>query len=325
VRRREFIGLISGVTLARPLVARAQQPSKIVGVLQSQEPTSPPIRLIQIFLTRLRELGWVEGQTFHVEFRGAPTIERMAELAADFVRMNADVIYAPTSTQVEAARRATKTIPIVFSAHGDPVGAGHAASLAQPGGNITGLSNLTVEVSAKQLQVLKEAFPNANLIGVLSDATNLLTPATMKSLEEQASRIGLRLHHALVRSEDDFEGALSSMKQAGIAAFTCVAPPLLINRPARLLEFVLKHRLAGIFNAKEMVEAGGLMSYGANLERLIRQAADYVDKILRSAKPADLPIEQASKYDLVINLKTARELGVTLPPALLARADEVIE
>jgi putative tryptophan/tyrosine transport system substrate-binding protein len=172
---------------------------------------------------RLRELGWVERQTLHVEFRGDPTFERMTELAADFVRMKADVIYAPTSTQVEAAHRATKTIPIVFAAHGDPVGAGHATSLAHPGGNITGLSNQTVEVSAKQFQVLKEAFPDATLIGVLSDAPNLLTPATMKFLEELASRIGLRIHHALVRSEDDFEGALLSFRQAGIAAFTCVA------------------------------------------------------------------------------------------------------
>jgi ABC-type uncharacterized transport system substrate-binding protein len=274
---------------------------------------------------RLRELGWVERQTLHVEFRGDPTFERMTELAADFVRMKADVIYAPTSTQVEAAHRATKTIPIVFAAHGDPVGAGHATSLAHPGGNITGLSNQTVEVSAKQFQVLKEAFPDATLIGVLSDAPNLLTPATMKFLEELASRIGLRIHHALVRSEDDFEGALLSFRQAGIAAFTCVAPPLLSNKPDRLLELVLKHKLAGIFNAREMVEAGGLMSYGANLEHLIRQAADYVDKILRGAKPADLPIEQASKYELVINLNTAKMLGITVPPSLLARADEVIE
>ena len=324
MRRREFITFL-GSAAAWPLAARAQDSRKIVGVLQAQEPTSPPIPFMQAFLTRLHELGWVEGQTVHVEFRGAPSIDRMTELAADFVRMKADVIYAPTSFQVEAARRATKTIPIVFSNHGDPVRAGYVESLAQPGGNITGMSNLTVEVIGKQLQVLTEAFPNATLIGALWDAANLLTPPTMKSLEEQASGLGLQIHHAVVRSEDDFDSALTSMKQAGIAAFVSVAAPLLFNRRVRLVELVLEHRLAGVFNAREMVEAGALMSYGANVQELSRGAADYIDKILRGAKPADLPVEQASKYELVINLKTAKSLGLTVPSSLLARADEVIE
>ena len=176
MRRREFIWLVGGAALVWPSTARAQQRRKIVGVLQAQEPTSPPIPFIQAFLTRLGELGWVEGQTVHVEFRGAPTIERMTGLAADFVRMKADVIYAPTSRQVEAASQATKTIPIVFSGVGYPVVAGYAASLARPGGNITGLSNPTIELIAKELEILKEAFPNASLIGGLWDAVSPITP-----------------------------------------------------------------------------------------------------------------------------------------------------
>jgi group II intron reverse transcriptase/maturase len=324
VRRREFIAFVGGA-VAWPLSARAQQPRKIVGVLQPQAPTSPPIPFIQAFLTRLRELGWVDGQTVHVEFRGASTIERMTELAADFVRMNADVIYAPSSPQVEAANRVTKTVPIVFSTHGDPVGAGHVASLAQPGGNITGLSNLAIELAPKGLEILKETFPNANRIGVLSDATNRFAPTIMKSIGEQASKMGLRVHQALVQSEDEFEGALLSMKQAGIAVFISVTTPFLFVRRVRLLELVLEQRLAAVFTTREMVEAGALMSYGANLQDLSCRAADYVDKILRGAKPGDLPIEQASKYELVINVKTAKALGLTVPPSLLTRADEVIE
>jgi putative ABC transport system substrate-binding protein len=327
MERRKFIKLLSGTAVAWPLAAHAQQARKIVGVLQGQEPTTPPPPTVQVFLRRLRELGWIEGQNLVVEFRGAPTIERMTELANGFVRMNVDVIYAAASSHVEAARRATKSIPIVFCCHGDPVGAGHVASLARPGGNITGLSMLTMELSAKGLDILKETFPNATLIGSLLDGNStVLTPPTMGFLEEQASRIGLRVHHTLVRSEDDFEGALSSMKQAGIIAFISVISPLLYNKRVRLVDLVLKHRLAALFIAgREVVEAGALMSYGANLDALYRRAAGYVDKILRGANPADMPIEQASNYDLVINLKAAKVLGLTIPSTLLARADEVIE
>jgi putative ABC transport system substrate-binding protein len=321
MRRREFIGLIGGAA-AWPLAAHAQQARKIVGVLQGVSPTTPPPPLFQVFLKRLSELGWMEGQNLVVEFRGGPNL---AELAADFVRMKADVIFAPTTVHVEAARRATMSIPVVFCCHGDPVGLGHVASLAQPGGNLTGLSNPAATLTAKWLQILKEAFPNATLIGGLWEANHPLTMAIMKPFEEDASRIGLRVHTVSVRSEAEFEGALSSMKQAGITAFFAMATPYFFNRRVPLGELALRFGLAGISTATEMAEAGFLFSYGSKLDDLFRRAAEYVDKILRGTKPADLPIEQASKYELAINLNTAKALGLTIPPTLLARADEVIE
>jgi putative tryptophan/tyrosine transport system substrate-binding protein len=182
VRRRAFITIVGGVGLAWPLIARAQQSKKIVGVLQAQEPTSPPIPVLQSFIKRLRELGWIEAQNLVLEFRGGPTLDRMTELAADFVRMNADVIFAASALATEAARRVTNAIPIVFATHGDPLGANHVASLGQPGGNVTGLSNLTTELTAKGLEVLKEALPSTTVIGALWDANHPLTPTVMKFL-----------------------------------------------------------------------------------------------------------------------------------------------
>ena len=320
MKRREFIAL-AGAAAAWPSSVNAQQPRKVLGVLRGV----PDPKYLQAFLARLRELGWVEGQNILIEVRWDPNPDHLHEFAAELVRMNADVIWAAASPQVEAARKATKTIPIVFAAHGDPVGAGHVTSLARPGGNITGLSNLLTELTAKGLDVLKEAIPNTTLVGVVWDSTAPAAVAAVKSLEASASNSGLRVHMAPVRSAGEFDAALSTMAQAGARAFLGVTSPLTYNERVQLSEIALKYRLAAIFSARGNAEAGALLSYGPDFEDLSCRSADYVDKILRGAKPADLPVEQASKYVLVINLKTAKALGLTIPATLLARADEVIE
>ena len=321
MRRREFVAALCSAAVAYPIASLAQRSTKVVGVLQALAP-SP---YFDAFRKRLRELGWVEGQNILFEIRSDPRADRLRELAAELVRMNVDVIFAPTSAQVEAARLATNTIPIVFSAHGDPVGAGHVKSLARPGGNITGLSNLLTELTAKGLDVLKEAIPNTTLVGVLWDSTAPAAVAAVKSLEGTVSSNLFRIHMAPVRSADEFDGALSTMARAGARAFLGVTSPLTFNKRAQLSELALKYHLAATFSAKDNAEAGALISYGPDFGDMTRRAADYVDKILRGAKPEDLPVEQASKYLLVINLKTAKALGLTIPPSLLARADEVIE
>jgi putative ABC transport system substrate-binding protein len=226
---------------------------------------------------------------------------------------------------VEPARQATKTIPIVFSNHADPIGTGHVASLPRPGGNITGLSDLATDLNAKALEVLKEAVPRATRIGVLWNPTTPSQVPGMQSVEAAGKRLGLELHLASAATAEDFDGAFASMARENIGGVFVVPAPITLMQRARLAELALKHRLPTMFGAKENVEAGGLMSYGADRTDLIRRAAVYIDKILKGAKPADLPVEQASKYQLVINLKTAKALGLEIPPSVLARADEVIE
>jgi putative tryptophan/tyrosine transport system substrate-binding protein len=226
---------------------------------------------------------------------------------------------------VEPARQATKTIPIVFANHADPIGTGHVASLSRPGGNITGLSDLASELDAKALEVLKEAVPRATRIGVLWNPTTPSQVPGMQSVEAAGKRLGLELHLVSAATVEDFDGTFASMARENVGGVFVVPAPITLMQRARLAELALKHRLPTMFGAKENVEAGGLMSYGADRTDLIRRAAVYIDKILKGAKPADLPVEQASKYQLVINLKTAKALGLEIPPTLLARADEVIE
>ena len=250
----------------------------------------------------------------------------MTELAAELVRMKVDIIIAGSSPGVEAASRATKSIPIVFMAHGDPVGTGHVASLARPGGNITGLSNVLTELTAKGLEVLKEAIPGAKQIGILWDPTAPAAhKASLKSIEIAATNMGFEVHKSPVQSAEDFDGALSAMAQAGVGAFVGVTSPLTGNKRVELARVALKYRLASIYSYKGNAEAGALISYGPDFHDMARRSADYVDKILRGANPADLPVQQPTKYELVINLKTTKALGITIPPTLLARADEVIE
>jgi putative ABC transport system substrate-binding protein len=273
----------------------------------------------------LRDLGWVEGKNIVIEFRWADGVQQLPEFAAELVRMKVDVIYAPSSTMVEPAHQATKTIPIVFSNHADPIGSGHVASLPRPGGNITGLSEMASELDAKQLEMLKEVVPQARRIGVLWNPTTPSQVPGLQSLKAAAEKLGLALHMASAATAEEFDGAFVSMARENVGALFVMPSPLIVMQRARVTELALKFRLPGIFSVKEAVEAGGLMSYTADRNDLSRRAALYIDKILKGASPADLPVEQASKYQLVINLKTAKALGLEVPPTLLARADEVIE
>jgi putative tryptophan/tyrosine transport system substrate-binding protein len=326
MRRRDFIKVISGAAAALPLAARAQQPAKVprIGVLRFGPASANAVR-VETLRAGLRQLGYVEGNNVAIEFRWAETVDQLPALAAELVRMNVDVILAISSTEVEPTRQATQTIPIVFAVHADPVGLGHVASLARPGGNITGLTIILTDLVAKQLEILKEAVPQATRIGVLFSPTAPSHRPALQAVETAGARLAVRLVMVPVRTGEDFEGAFSTMSREQVGSFLVVSAPLTISHRARLAELALEYRLPGMVGSKENVEAGGLMNYGADFNDMFRRVATYIDKILKGAKPADLPVEQASKYELVINLKTAKALGLEIPPTLLARADEVIE
>jgi putative ABC transport system substrate-binding protein len=325
MRRREFITLFGGAAATWPLAARAQQPAKVarIGYL-GLGPASASSSRVEALRACLRDLGWVEGKNIVIEFRWAVGVQQLPELAAELVRMNVDVIFAPTSTMVEPARQATKTIPIVFSNHADPIGSGHVASLPRPGGNITGLSDQTTDLNAKAVEMLKEV-PQATRIGVLWNPTTPSQVPGLQAVKTASERLALTLHIVPAATADDFDAAFASMARENVGGVFVVPAPVTITGRARLAELALKHRLPTMFASKENVEAGGLMSYAADRIDLARRAALYIDKILNGANPADLPVEQASKFQLVINLKAAKALGLEIPPTVLARADEVIE
>jgi putative ABC transport system substrate-binding protein len=280
---------------------------------------------VAAFRAGLRDLGYTESTNVIIEWRWAESVEQLPELAAELVRINVDIIIAPSSTFVEAARKATTSIPIVFAVHADPVGLGHVASLARPGGNVTGLSMLLTELAAKGLEVTKEAIPHAKRIGVLWNPTTPSHLRALRAIEDAAEKLSLEVRIVSAQTLEDFDNAFSRMRREATDAFLVVASPLFIAHSVPLARLALRHRLPGMFPFKENVEAGGLMSYGADRDDLYRRAATYVDKILKGRKPADLPVEQASKYQLVVNVRTAKALDLDIPPTLLARADEVIE
>jgi putative ABC transport system substrate-binding protein len=326
MRRRDFIGFIGGI-LASPITARAQQLAKVarVGYLGFGTAAASATR-IEALRAGLNGLGYVEGKNITIEFRWANTDYELPEFAAQLVALNVDIIFATSSTEVGAAKQATKTIPIVFASHADPIGTGHVASLAQPGGNITGLSVLNSELTTKALEILKEVVPQAKRFGVLSNPTVPSHVPTITAAEAAAEKLGVTLHTALVRTAEEYEEAFAKMVGADAQAVFVAASSLTArSRPELLAQLALKYRMPSVFGLRDNIAAGGLISYGAERLELTRRAATYIDKILKGAKPADLPVEQASKYELVINLKTAKALGLTVPPALLARADEVIE
>jgi ABC-type uncharacterized transport system substrate-binding protein len=273
----------------------------------------------------LRSLGYVEGKNIVTEFRWADRVDQLPEHAAELVRMNVDVIFAPSSTMVEPARQATKTIPIVFATHADPVGIGHVASLARPGGNITGLSTIRTDLAAKELELFKQIVPHATRIGILWNPTTPSHPPALRAFQAAGEKLGIQLHLVPAATVEEFDEALASMTRERVGGFVAVASPLTNLQSVRLAELALKHRLPGMFGTKANVEAGGFISYGPDINDLVRRATIYIDKILKGAKPADLPVEQASKYQLVINLKTAKALGLQPPDKVLALADEVIE
>jgi ABC-type uncharacterized transport system substrate-binding protein len=324
--RREFIALLGGAATTWPLTARAQQATKVprIGSLRYGAAAANADR-VEALRAGLRLLGYVEGTNIAIEYRWAETVDQLPQLAADLVRMNVDVIFAPSSTEVEAARHATKTTPIVFAAHADPVGIGHVESLPRPGGNITGLTMLMTDLAAKELEILKEAVPQATRIGVLWNPTTPSHPPALRALKGAGEKLGVALQMVPARTAEDFDGALASMVAERVGAFIVLGSPLMLSYRAHVAELALKYRLPSMFSMPEPVETGGLMSYTADLNDLTRRAAAYIDKILKGAKPADLPVEQASKYQLVVNLKTAKALGLAISEAFLLRADKVIE
>ncbi len=326
MNRRTFLAGTGAALLAAPLSSGAQQPEKVhqIGYLISGSLASAANR-VEALRMGLRDLGYVEGKNITIAFRSAETAERLPEVAADLVRLKVDVIFAASSTEVEAARRATKTIPIVFAIHADPVGLGHVASLARPGGNITGLSTPLTELVVKQLEIMKQALPHMTRIGVLLTLTAPSHRPASHALEAAAQQLGVQVLTVPVRNPEDLDGAFARMARERVNGFLAVGSALTLSQRALLAELSLKHRLAGMFGTRENVEAGGLMSYGADLIDLTRRTATYIDKILKGVKPADLPVERASKYELVINLKTAKALGLTIPPSLLVRADEIVQ
>jgi putative ABC transport system substrate-binding protein len=330
--RRTFIGTCAGSLLAVRCIADAQQPPKIarVGYLMNGAPGSPEARaFLNAFRQGLRERGYVEGQNILIEYRAADgKIERLPGLASELARLNLDVIVVGATPGARAAQQATTTIPVIAVAMGDPVRDGVVASLARPGANITGSTFLGPELVPKRMELLKEALPRASRVAVLvhPGAFGERTMRDMLTETEAAARtLGMQLQLVEVQGPDEFDRAFSTMTRARADALFVFPSVMLFTERRRIVALAEKHRLPSMFNAREFVELGGLMGYGASILDLNRRAATYVDKILNGAKPGDLPIEQPTKFELVINLKTAKALGLTIPQPLLQRADEVIQ
>jgi putative ABC transport system substrate-binding protein len=322
VIRRQFIALLGGAA-AWPVAARAQQSLPMIGFLGTSTPSAWRQYVIA-FAQRLHERGWIEGRTVTIEYRWAEgRNERYAEIAAEFVRLKADVIVT-SGGAVVAVKQATSIIPIVFAVANDPLGTGLVASLARPGGNVTGLSNQTSDVGAKRLEVLREVVPN---LGALAIMANVGYPAAAREMDEiqaTARTLGLEVTRLEIRRVEDIAPAFAALNGRAEALYV-VSEPLVTTNQVRIHTLALGARLPTMHSVRDYVEAGGLMSYGPNYPELFQRAADFVDKILHGAKPADIPVEQPIKFDLVVNLITAQALGLTMPSTLLARADEVIE
>jgi ABC-type uncharacterized transport system substrate-binding protein len=316
------------VLVSTPLAVEAQQPGKVyrVGILTNKASDPAEARLWQAFRSGLRERGWIEGQNILIEFRAAEgNTARLPELAADLVRLKVDLIVARASIWVQSAKEATSSIPIVFLSHADPVGTGHVASLARPGGNITGLAALTTDLAPKELELLIAAVPMAKRIAVLWNPDTPSHTPTLKAVEEAGRMLRVQLQPVGVRTAAELEGAFAAMARARAQAVLVLGAALFLAERQRVAELAIKHRLPTECNLKDVVEAGGLMSYSPNWDDLYRRGAIYVDRILKGAKPADLPVEQATKFELAINLKTAKAIGLTIPQPVLARADQIIQ
>jgi putative ABC transport system substrate-binding protein len=325
--RSTFLGTLAGGLLAAPFTAEAQPAGKVsrIGYLSASSSTSNP-RILEAFRQGLRDLGWVESQNLVIEYRWAEgRFDRLADLAAELVRLKVDLIVAAPAPPALAAKKATGTIPIAFMGAGDPVGQGLVASLARPGGNVTGLSyGVGSTILAKDLELLKEAVPKVRRVAVLFNPASP-TASITSEVKDAARSLGLQLQLVEARGPGEFDGAFAAMARERVGALFVVQDPAFIPQRARLADLAAKNRLPTILTQGEDAEAGGLMSYGPKLSDLWRRAATYVDKILKGAKPADLPVEQPTKFELVINLKTAKALGLTISPSLLQRADEMIQ
>jgi ABC-type uncharacterized transport system substrate-binding protein len=329
MKRRAFLTLLGGAAAAWPLGGSAQQPAKIarIGYLTSGLAVNP--HLPEAFRRGLHDLGYVEGRNVVIEYRDAEgQLERFPALAAELVALKVDVIVAGNVPQAMAAMQATRTLPIVFAAAADPVASGLVTSLARPGGNVTGLSLMFPELVAKWLELLKQAIPGASRIALLWQP-GVVGERTEKDIlleaEAAARALGVRLQVVEVRGPADFDRAFSEMTKARTDALAVMSTPTLFGERRRLLDLAANTRLPTVFPYREYLDAGGLIAYGPNVADLYRRIATYVDKILKGAKPADLPVEQPTKFDLIINTTTAKALGLEIPPTLLALANEVIE
>jgi ABC-type uncharacterized transport system substrate-binding protein len=326
MKRRDFIALLGGAAAAWPLAAGAQTSPKIprVGYIAGSSANSTE-HMVGAFRQRLRELGYVEGQTIALEVRYAEgRSDRMPELLAELVGLKMDVLMAGNSVAALAAQKATRTIPIVMVA-ADPVGLGLVASLARPGGNVTGLSYFNEAIIAKRLQFLGEFVPGLVRLAVLRNPTIAVHATFWRETEVAARTLGLALQPLEVRGPEDFEAAFASAKRGNAQALVALDDALTVAHRPRIVALAASSRLPAMYGLREFPDDGGLMSYGASFVDLFRRAATYVDKILKGAKPADLPVEQPTKFELVINRKTANALGLAVPPTLLAQADDVIE
>ena len=325
IRRRDFITLLGGAAAAWPLAAPAQQAKlPTIGLLNSGTASSQAPYIVA-FVQRLRELSWIEGRTVSIEQRfaeGRP--ERFAAFAAELVRLKVDIIVTGSTPAALAAKQATSLIPIVVAAAGDPVGSGLVASLARPGGNITGLSQEQTDIAVKRLELLREIVPGLRRLAILLNPANPASRLERDEVLMAARTLGLDGSIFEFRRIEDLAPAFEALRGRAEALYVCLDPLLTVNRIG-INTLAASARLPTTHGTRELVEAGGLMSYGPNFPDLWRRAGDYVDKILRGAKPADIPVEQPTKFDLVINLTTAKALGLTIPPTLLAIANEMIE
>ena len=329
IDRRTFLVATAGSLLAAPLAAGAQPAPRNarIGYLATNLATTPHLQ--DAFRQGLRDLGYVEGRNLVIEYRSAEgKVERLPALAAELVALKVDIILAPARVHVLAAKQATRTLPIVFATAADPVGSGLVTSLARPGGNVTGLSILAPALVGKRLELLTQALPGVSRVAVLwqpGGHDERTDNDILKEAGVAARVLGVRLQFVEVRGPADFDRAFSDMTKARAGAMAVLGSAILNNERRRLVDLAAKNRLPAVYVGREFVDAGGLMAYGPNLADLYRRAATYVDNILKGAKPGDLPVEQPTKFELVINLKTAKVLGLTIPSSRLGRADQVIE
>jgi putative ABC transport system substrate-binding protein len=327
MRRRDFALLFVVGTALWPLHIYAQQSRTIprIGVLLPGSPASFSVRT-EAFLDGLKELGYVEGRTIAIEWKwGEDRLDTLSGLAADLVRSNVDVIVTGGTSAAKALKATTQTIPIVMALVGDPVAAGLVNNLARPGGNATGFSIVAPELGTKRLELLKEIVPNLSSIAVLSNTKNPQSKIEMKEMQRAAQVLGLHLHPAEISTGDELENAFAAMNSVAAQALIVLTDPILFSQRKRTVDLAGKYKLPAVYFFQGFVEEGGLMSYGPSDTDLFRRAAGYVDRILKGVKPSELPVEQPTKFDLYINLSTAKALGVTIPETFLARADKVIE
>ncbi|HEX9822047.1 MAG TPA: ABC transporter substrate-binding protein [Methylomirabilota bacterium] len=325
--RRRFLLIVLASPLALPLVANAQETGTLwrIGYLdEGSAARSGPY--LDAFRQKLRDLGWIEGRDIAIEYRWAEgRLRRLIDLAAELVRLDVDVIVSPGTPGPMAARHVTRTTPIVMMGTDDPVASGLAASLTRPGGNVTGLSLMAPELGGKQLQLLDQMVAGLARVGVLWNSHALYPRLVVREIQAAAPPLGIQLESLELRGPEDFERAFEAAMLKQVGALITVEDPLVVRHRARIVDFAAQSRLPAIYGLREFVDAGGLLMYGADRRDLFRRSAIHVDRILKGAKPADLAIEPPAKFELVVNLKTARAHGLTIPPSLLARADQLIE